>query len=416
MNYEQLKKFHFCFLNVVYVDSSDAIEVYEVVFSDSNFQETALLRVELPELLKISSSGFVTDFNFKEDFLVCNPHVSRLRNSSIVAKTLDRLICVKHADTIYDLLYEGLQNDFYVISDSYAESIADGGVDDENGFCFITHFRNIRFSRSSMTVYVPMRKQDGLYNKMLIVPENKIMKMNAFYFIADAGYALKTNDFSLVSQIDLNNKKYNLYLAEMLRIYDASMILAGPLINKACCLRQRVYNASTALDEFRNEIWLSLEGKENGGMQWAGGNNCYTSWYGVQFTNSIPVMTKKQKKLLRDYVLDKMVMGCMTVSEFKKAVSSSKMDQGNKFVCMCFAYALAGADAEDSVGLLDSINAYNDKLKDMLFRYDLFLYRIRLYVYVSHESLIHDWRQPILFGGNETDYTTVQEGFYYESV
>lgn len=420
MDCSQLSRFTYCFLNAVYVDDFDVAKVYEVVFSDADFREIGLLRVEQGAMRELCSAVANVDFSFDSGFLKCNPHVARLRITSVVMDGMGVLINENHSiHSLYGLLYEGQKNGFYVVNDDYAESVLSTGNGFDDGdsagpFCFMTHFRNIRFSQSSMSVYVQMRNKDGCYNRMLVVPDNGIMHMNSFYFLVPADNSFSQNGCKFISQVCIDKRHFSLFCAELLGIYDVDSVLSGALVNKAFCIRQRCYNAQIALKDLSQSIWRSLSGDEDKeSLPWVGGSKSYADGYGVTFDSSIKLLKRSDRLELQEYVIQKVIREHMSFAEFKQLTAESRMNILQRYVCMCMAAVFEYASCSESIDLLEAANQMINGQKDSVFICDLFLYRIRLYLYMSGKSIVTDRAHPALFGGNEVDFTVVQEGHYY---
>ena len=136
----------YCYLNRIY-DVNGVTKYYEVVLSDECFLNPVVRTIGLEELIRFSDDPMITtDFRIEDGILRSySSEISRSELTSSVNKDEDLPVFINDVFTLYDLLSLGVQNDFCVMD----KALLDFDEHTGNGF---TNFRNIKFSKSSMTI------------------------------------------------------------------------------------------------------------------------------------------------------------------------------------------------------------------------------------------------------------------------
>lgn len=435
MNFNDLKQYKYCFLNVVYTGDDGKTKAFSIVLADESFHRVASTHVDLETLKRFAEMFTITDFDFSAGYFRCNPNVVQKKYNEVIAECLGQIITEEHDSyTFFDLLYEGQQNGFYIINDEYAECLENREVSHINAFSnsaktdkqketaadfyYISPFRSILFSQSSMTSYVRMYNSKGCYNKMLVTPVNHVPKLQSFFFIVPYEYAFERKNCNFIRSVELDGKKYKLFHVTLLSIYEMHTILSGALVNKAVSLRHRCYNACEALSAFQKHIWESLDDSAACGekIAWIGGQKSYNDGYGVKFKTSMKMLTKIERDNLCEKVVDTVIRAHAPISKFKREIINSSMNSIEKYVCMNIILGLEYSACNENIDLLEAVRQVMHSQRDKLFLCDLYLYRIRLYLCISGETLVQDLAHPFLYGGNETAFTIVEGGRYYGAI
>lgn len=384
----------FCFLNAIYEDSSN--KIYELVISTRDFSKIEIARVDLAGLEGYARGGYVKDFNidngilksFDVPILPLNEYVLKTKNE------LQTIYNVMKSNTLYSLLFDGLQNNFYFVDH----------VDEKDVF---TPFSSIKFSNTTMSVYYPVINDNKLFNRKIVSMKNDMLTFSPIKVAVPKGIDFH---YECVKE-EIDNYDYDVYTVEVISIYDTSFIPILPLINKAATLSIRLGTVVNIAKTFQSNLYESL-GVENEKLEWIGGSGSNQS-PGVYFTNS----NKKIKKNDIQYALQLML---------ERKVSDGTYDN---FLCNLNRYNL---HPDIQVGLRILINNISNKdmtdtlsiLQTLMLFYslniaycDMYLYTARSVAYLKHQHLVPQFnfdgslRPPVIYGSDETYYTVVKEVF-----
>ena len=178
---DSAEKIRYCFLNKIYTRLNNE-DAYELALVDETFSFVILHRT--CDLHSILSFGFIYDFSLEDDYLRCNPSVQIDTGDSLSESELNASIGVSLGETIFSLLRLGSDNNFIIIDDKLAESfIADADSTKNWTGLGVTYFHNVKFSKSTMSIFTPIVTEDGLYNKMLAVRQIVNLKQNIFILV-----------------------------------------------------------------------------------------------------------------------------------------------------------------------------------------------------------------------------------------
>lgn len=410
MNVSELESsYRYCFLDMVYTDSNDKPLFYEVALSDTKFKTLALLRTGLENLQVLYGSSLITDFEFQDNYLVCNPNVRRAISNTIVYDTVDKLQ-VDSTDyyTIYSLLTEGYENGFVILDKRVVE--CRGNWDGTS----VSPFSSIGFSESTMTVYVNMYNEDGMYRNILISMNDGVLQLHPFYFGVPSSYTFSQTGCEFVKQMMINGELYSIYSVDIFLIYDSNVLTSYSLINKAVNLSYRYKQSLLALKDFSEIYWELLEMPEDDSskISWVGGSKSYESYYGISFKSTCRKLSADSRREIVNNAVKKSIELKCNLDAIKAFVESCHMTSLNKHIFMRIALIfVTDAKYQDSK-LLQIFSSIKHSDETMLFYYGLFLYRVRSYLYLSNRSIVNP-TYPIISGGNEIDSTVVTEGFNY---
>ena len=371
-----------CYMNKIYVRGDDN-DIYELALVNSDFTRVQLVRVT--DLHDIISFYDNRDFNLDEDYLICDSNVPMVQGESIV--DVDTVFGFECEKNLFSFLIEGTKNRYVVLDDSIVES-------EENPGYGITYFHNLRFSKSTMSIYVPMYNDEGLYNKIICTEEQGRLAMRPFYFGVIADDKCSYGDF--VTKKFINNIEYDIYKIKFLPVIsDLGKIISAPIINTAVHMSARIRFCIDALSDLMHALYDVSDAKIN----WVGGSGNYTSSYTIQFESTLPKITKK----LTSGIVDEILRGEEPFYASDERVS--------------FLSSIIGTLERDEVGnpTLDSLSSMIATLKSLCVAPDTYVMLIRYYLFCTHklisESVGKRTGVTVLHGGISQEGTVVKEGY-----
>lgn len=384
---DSAEKIRYCFLNKIYnrLNNEDA---YELALVDETFSFVILHRT--CDLHSILSFGFIYDFSLEDDYLRCNPSVQIDTGDSLSESELNASVGVSLGETIFSLLRLGSDNNFIIIDDKLAESfIADADSTKNWTGLGVTYFHNVKFSKSTMSIFTPIVTEDGLYNKMLAVETNSKLETKHFYFGVPSGISTPMGTYKAKKSI--NNIDYDIYELEFAPVFDnIGKVLAGPVINTAVQYQACCEFVLKALDDMMHEFY-SVDQEE---VAWAGGSKQYTTSYKIEFTSDMVKLNKRD----RINILNSILKG------EEPALSADFRVKYLQNVCSSLDYN------EKGIPEINSLNAVMSYIKRTYIWYSSYVMAIKYYLFCSHKKLI-DGKIGYLTGGACQNETVVKEGF-----
>lgn len=395
----QFQNIKYCYIDKVYTNSNDESLLYQLFLSSNDFAKVYSLVADKSLLSELSDNReVITDFYVKDDMLYCENVDRVLVTEEIRAKQLKLIEIYEDKYNFYDFIKEGLEKDYYFVSDSLVDEKLYKGAE-------ISPFKNIRFSKSTMTVYVPMYTMEGLYNKMLITVDNGVLQLNPFYFVTPKDVTVTAHTF--LHEIQINNVDYNLYKSEPLNIYTENYVTSKALINKACIMRVKYQSIVETLRDFKGLIM----GTEQSKTQWVGGDKDYSETFGVYFKPSCKTISQSGRYDIIRFVQDEVLTKCKS---HKEAIAYVNEVYKNQIAIACAISVCFCCYNSDSLSLLiEYVQAMSDKYKQDLLSIELFLYTIRTGAYIRGRHLVSPMK-PILEGSDEQDITVVEQNFKRE--
>ena len=167
----------YCYLSKIYESSSGESKLYECVLCDETFSDIAIYRVDLDTLKGLANDHkLIKNFVIEDGYLRCENTTRQLLNNLIESS---KGKYIRKRDTklysFYDFVRNGIKTECYFVHPDYA--LADNSLD---GIGF-SHFKNIRVSESTMSVYCNILTEEGLKHLSLIRLENKKLVMNNLF-------------------------------------------------------------------------------------------------------------------------------------------------------------------------------------------------------------------------------------------
>ena len=404
-------KFKYCYLTHCYSDNAGELEAFELVTADEYFEHVLYFIANKENLLKIRKSDALFNFAIDNGNIRCN-NIKCSTLNNLIKANMNTWIQQSSIDNLYTLLGEGLKKRFYFVADEYAvpyENIDEFGS---------TEFCNLKFSKSTMSVYFSSFDQDGLKNKMIIKMQDNKLKFQPFFFAVPKiePFSQPENKELIVQRcgdITLNSEEAILYRVEQAPFVE-ECIVEHALINKASIIVAKSNNLCSFLDSYRELICTKVLGKENLPVAWAGGNHSYSSPYGVYYRADIKDLTKSCKNELLDLTLNKVVPKFFSQKDFKGAVTfinGLNLPYLSRIAVICLANIIF-----QSSGLEDSILTVNNVIRDYKLQgifANLYLYKVRSLAYTKQRYYAEAFT-PII-GSDEPFVTLAQEEFPYDS-
>lgn len=386
----------YCYLNRIY-DVNGVTKYYEVVLSDECFLNPVVRTIGLEELIRFSDDPMITtDFRIEDGILRSySSEISRSELTSSVNKDEDLPVFINDVFTLYDLLSLGVQNDFCVMD----KALLDFDEHTGNGF---TNFRNIKFSKSSMTIYVRMIKDNEIYNINLAKIHQGVVHTEPFFFLVPDDFVGEIPNCSFMKKIVVNNRKYSIYVSGVSMLFVPVSAITPPLINKACCLSVAVQSAIKAFQTLKNVI--TSQTGESTKLNWVGGNSRGPK-AAVLFENSNSVI-KDPDSIVVDII--KMCGSCETLDEVLQCISEKGDTVTYQFIEKNLATVIKNSTnlAEE----FDNVNLYLQLFNKTQFWADMFAHKIRMSSFLSGKSLISPIH-PYFTGSEMAGFTLVRKEY-----
>lgn len=367
----------YCMLNKIYT-RANASDIYELAIASKDFSCVQLYRT--CNLEDILGFGYSCDFALEDRYLRCNPFVQTATGDSIASSSLETVIGYAREKTIFSFIKEASRNNYVIIDDSVLKS------DSVNGFG-TTLMHNVRFSKTTMSIYVPMVVKDGLFNKMLVMEEAGKLAMRPFYY----GVLENTRtDFGkFITKKVLNNICYDIYQVEFLPVFDSiGKLVSGVVINTAVQYSECCGFAISALTELMNSLYMI----DDTSPEWIGGTRNYTSSYTIEFSSTLPKISKKERALIMSRLLNGQETG------YEK-------DPRDRYL----RTAVKSLKYQEGIPTLNSLNSTIAALKRINIDFGIYLMAVRYYLFHSHESVLNG-SNGCLYGGMTEFGTQVREG------
>lgn len=388
----------YCFLNVVYFDTNNEDQIYELVLSDSMFQNISIYRTNLQELKKfIDGKEWVFDFAFVEGYLKCDSCIKRIQlNNLIQCGWIEE----KSSNlTLYDLLIEGIQNHFLFLEECVVNSEEWEGL-------AITRFSALKFSQSTMSIYYRVVTENGIFNKMLVHMEGSKLIQHGFYFAVPY-----ENKFSqkaeFIKSMRINGKMYSVWKVDVISIYDMNVIISYSLINKANCMRARLSNLYETLADYLDLAYsLDIDVPER--KQWIGSSKSYASPYGVWFKSSVTKI-KASRRLELIKIAARLLGEGMSKDDAIKLCHKSVKSREERYVLHNLLRIVYGEDP------LNFVVNYKEYVACLILFADIYLYKIRSRCFLEEKRILQKMgtQDSRLTGSDEFGFTIIEEGFAY---
>lgn len=390
------------FLEKIYSTGDNGCDsVYEVTTSDFEFKhmETLMLnKNQLIDFITENKKEIVTDFTVENEVLRCNPGIETIQKIALTGLNATTKI-KEDVSEIFKFIMFGASNNFRILDF------------DENGeICCEVPFRRIKFARDTMSVYVRAINTEGIYNKKLIYMKDGILRTSNFKFSMPEDVSYNCSGISFVEKIETKEGNVvQIWEHNNLPIFSSDMIISKPMINKAMCLREKLNAEISVLDKYIGMLYTMI-GVQQEEKPWLPGGSNQTN-YGVYFKSSLKHLRKTDIDNLLEDALKKLPEVATNLQEaFNELKKLGWPDYCSKVGAMIF---MATAMSEENTETISILTNYKNDLLDKMFWADLYLYKIRATSFVAKIKIV-SFNKANIFGGNEKEYTTVREGFYYE--
>lgn len=377
-----------CFLNRVFTDKDDCISFFEIVKADNSFADVRTSYVSLDTLKKLSTDPkLTTDFSFEDGYLKCDSTVNRVCSNDLIKGQVSKQFSIyDSSNSLFDLLMLGVNNGFYLVDDRVAKNSTWTG----NGF---TSFHNIKFSKSSMSIYARVIFKDTCFNKHIVKLQRGILKFYPFKFLVPKDFCGDLSDCKKLGEIVINNISYFLYEVATMSLFCPINNITPPLINYANGRVLRFSEVLKVLRQYRNQL-LHAIGNNTPAPKWVEDNDeVKEPFYGITFEyNGKGVSSTKE---LLDHVVHLCDLG-KTPDEVKQELIRTKY---NPTECLAgYVVASISTNSSSAIEAISNIGEMTASISKELFFADLFLYKFRSYSYLSKRN-IAPLTQPYFTGG-----------------
>ena len=383
----------YCFLDCLFVDVNDKIDLCRIVSTDELFQvvyRQSLYLEQVEQLCKeINDKNIVSDFKLVNGCLNCDPAVPS-RRMPLKVSTDEKMYTLQGDSDIYSFFKLGMENNFHIIADS---------IENDYVGTEFTHFRDIRFADNTMSVYAPIVKESNeLYNKMLITCQHGILSIHKFKFIVPVEY-MGNMTWDVLRKIKVNNSEYFLCEQNSLGLYSEEYVVSSPVLTKALVMRDKYKNAVQLLEDFLNLI-IDKPAKS---MTWCGGSGSHADGLGVYFSNAQKNLTKADRINLINIFCDEVVNKIDNRTEANKLMQQACYNELSAFsvlyLVQCYFYS-----KEHDVPIYNVLLQVIKQLNTYRVTIELQLYSVRANAFVRRRPLVPAI-SPILYGSDEN--TTV---------
>lgn len=398
-----LNEFNMCYLDTVFVDSTDSIKYAKVYFCNKLFTDIYSLIVPYSELIQLTKIPCLHDFEIEGKYFKC----ATIKRVQITENVEENVYKVQHhfsskPQTFYDFVREASNNDYLFVGDSISELSAYKGTE-------LSHFRYLKFSKSTMSVYFQITSNEGLYNRHLITLEGGYLQFHPFYFGVKESIGKEPNYGIYQHDITINNEKYKLYYVENISIIEDSTCIVPALINKAMGLKEKAIATNRVLEEII-KAFISSET-----IAWAGGSNSHESHFGVLYDYSIPRFKKRDIDFLAVKTLEFFDKATNSKQPVTKEFITEIFQQLGTNDIVCYVVVILAKIIEVSTThteLLSYVTQFRTQEAQQALVAELYLYQTKVSSYFYHIPITSKVN-PIIDGSDESGYTLVTSGFFY---
>ena len=400
------KSYYFCFLDMHYISTAAFDDLYELSLTSRHFDKTASVFVNKDKLKEFAESKLITDFRICDGYLQCNPHLPELTINSVIKECENEVLeDFTTGSTFYDLLQKGVENNFILIDNKLDE--LDNVIEWR-----ITNFNRIQFSQSTMSIYAQIvSQQNEIKNKMIVTRDAGTLVMHPFLFAVPIDVDFDLAGCHFIKNQEIRGSMYRIYQAVDLAIFSKLSLVSKSTINKAMTLRTRYNAIIKILQDFKKDVWHRLNEEPTKEFTWVGGTSSYSSEYGVIFKSSIKVPSADDREEFLEFIQRERIKNRTSHSDFllkmKERGITGILENAGKIISIILE------QCENIDHALILLSSTINSLYDDLLYCDLYLFKIRSSLYLGRQR-ITTASNPFLFGGDETAYTIVKEGFFYE--
>lgn len=351
---------------------------YYVAKSDRQFRDISSYAYrfeELKELLKEEEAD--CDFAITDGVFCCNPEIAEI---NVTQKSIDQCCsateCCWDNMSLYGLLADGVQDGYVIMDEQPEEGMCYKGM---NG---IAPMSNVNFSESTMSMYVPIRKDSTLHNKMLVILEDGALQFKPFYFAVPVGKKPQQDCTDCNIRITINQAEYCVYYAQCFSAYDNKVIFADGLINYC--------TYATKMRTEACKILKALLNTSDEKITWAGSFKSFDNNYGVFLKTSYRSMKSQTREFLLEHILKQ---------DVDSVIASRDFSAGGKYVAIILKNVMQKAENHEQgiVQLYNMIHA----LQEDIFWPAMYVYRVRTRAYLEK----HRFPKQYLVGGGTKEFT-----------
>ena len=393
----------YCYLNKIYENSVGESKLYECVLCDETFSDVAIYRVDIEELKGLANdASLVKNFAIEDGYLKCE-NAKRQMLNNLIESSKGKYI--RKRDTklysFYDFVRDGIKSGYYFVHPDYA---LDGNVLDGIGF---SHFRNLKVSESTMSVYCNILTEDGLKHLNFIYLQDKKLVLNNLFVAVPAGSTLippgKIATAEAMGSITINHADFQLFSVVGLSIYNPGMIITDSLINKASVEYAKAKNVNNLLSDYSE----TFSKQKIDGVKWAGKNGSHAAPYFVGYTAMMLMPTRAERTAILQAVLD-LVSGSGSSDPMPliETIKGWNCEPIKKFMAVNLFILIWGAESIDAA--LAKVWKRMDQCKLIMLYSSLYLYSVRATAFMTNTRFANPVN-PYIIGSEEKIQTLAKE-------
>lgn len=390
-------------LSAIYV--CNGVKYYEIVAYDNTFVKIQSYVLTIQQLIKFVEgvNPAFCDFRIVQGILECNPTVTEIPITQdllhdVLATNGEELQINQYS--LYRLLEFGVQNDLLVLN-----SVDDDELQAGYG---VARFKDIKFSESTMTVYIQMHNADGIFNKMITTANEGTLTFRKFFVAAKNSTAVP-GCVDLKKSIILHNVEYHLFETDELCIYDESVRFIPGVLNQACFESVVFKTLSSMCKDFIQGI-TSCISTTDASSAWVGGSKDYKSSKGVWLKSSLKPLTTRERKLIEDVALRSETDDCAALqSEVYERVKYS-LPQNRLVSVSVKIFAELLTEQGDLTDKVDYALLRKTSFDKRVFWADMYAYRVRTITFL-HKRKLTQVGAASISGGCNQEFTVVNTNF-----
>ena len=285
------EKYQYAYITCMYMQEDNKPSIYEVALADKLFIYTAVYQTDLAGLKEILEHRLITNYYFESELLRCKDiPVLNVQVDDIKVGTLIEEVAQPEHSFARSIVDFAVGECIFIDS-----SIVD--CDIYKGTAF-TKFYNLKFSKSTMSVYFQIVTNNGLVNQHICRFEDMNVEFIPFKLGVPEDSDLTPEFATYLKNMTLNGKVYKVYSVDFLPLVNPRKI-QDCIAHKAHIRNIYYANFVKILQEFISRF----ETDDSQKVVWAGGNSDYSSNYGCFLDSSEKDLTKAEMSKITNYVM-----------------------------------------------------------------------------------------------------------------
>lgn len=406
-----------CFLNIVF--SSGSKRLYQlVIFSVEDFLEFEVLYTDAEGIKKIIDSGeYDTDFRVENDYLVWEGEDAPIDEAQIAKYVGAKLKVSTVNDNLYKKLSDLIKMGATYVSSVKSEMLEDGDEFPREGVNFLG---NLRISKSSMGLFLSVKYEDGWRTRTLVGNTNGL-ELHPFNVLVKQSNLdesiLKCDGITKVKEVILQTEKYViLNVGDGISLYpqfSPAFTLQSPYINYKTYRSELNNRSIDLLDLVIAKLEESVYGVVEDENKAPYTRTKETNPNGVFFDFQAKKLSGNRKVFLVEFAVNNLFAKLNRKElEFKDIVTTlrnSQLDNRESHAVLSLLYVLINTRASSTLERLDSMIATRRAMRIDALVYDLELFAMRAYMYMTGFSLPNYENSYMAIGGNSVFGTSIRK-------